>query len=169
MLENQAKGPGKWSRKREAAIFALITYDTIRDAAKYLRVHETTLYRWQRDADFQRDYSAAKLNVLTLASDELRNGSLEAVKTLRSVLRDKKAPASARVQACRTFLEANKLLEGLSVTVNNSTLPQTQEGCMEQIVAQLGAMLKTDPALRDAVVRLVADLEAKDANTERQN
>jgi hypothetical protein len=170
MLENQLKkGPGKWSRRREAAIVAMLTYDTMAKAAKHIRVAESTLYRWQRDPEFQRAYDSARLNILDLASAELKAGSLEAVKTLREVAANKRAPASARVQACRTFLEACKLLEGLSVSINNQVVPQNPEELNAAIVAQLSGMLKTDVQLRAEVIRILAGLEAKDGNTAREN
>jgi hypothetical protein len=163
MLENQPKkGPGKWSRKRQAAISALLTYDTIAKAAKHIRVAESTLYRWQRDPDFQREYQNAKDRIIERATDALRSGAMEAVSVLREVIGNRKAPCASRVMAARTFLESTALLKGNSVTVNNQVVPQDQETLTAEIVKQLSGMLRTDARLRDAVKSVLAEVESEE-------
>jgi hypothetical protein len=62
--------------------------------------------------------------------------------------------------ACRTFLESTALLRGNTVTVNNSVnVPQDSESVMDAIRAQLGAMLRTDAALRETVKAILSEVE----------
>jgi hypothetical protein len=145
--------------ERKLAVACLLQHPTVKAAAKAVGVGEQTLHRWLRDPIFAREVESARENVLTLASDELRAGTLEAVKTLREVTRNKKAPAGARVQACRVFLEATNLLKSLStsVTVNNNNLPQDVEGLNTEILKMLGGMLRTDDKMRKAVERILAE------------
>jgi hypothetical protein len=150
----------KARRKREQAIAHLLTAPTLRQAAKKIGVHEQTVLRWLKDADFARDYQNARERILDRATEALRDGSLEAVQVLREVLGNRRAPASSRVMACRTFLESTALLRGNTVTVNNSVnVPQDSESVMDAIRAQLGAMLRTDAALRETVKAILSEVE----------
>jgi hypothetical protein len=162
MVTGQAVSGGHGERKskrRTLAIAMLLQHPTVKAAAKAVGVAEQTLNRWLRDDPvFAREVEAARANVLSLASDELRAGTLEAVATLRQVLRNAKAPASAKVAAARVFLESTKLLEGLSVTVNNN-VPQNSEEVMDAIRTQLSGMLRTDEALRETVKGILAEVE----------
>ncbi|MHB1701889.1 MAG: hypothetical protein ACYCSN_17515 [Acidobacteriaceae bacterium] len=95
----------KMERKWEAAIAALLTAPTIAEAAKACGAGETTLYRWLSDADFQTQFRAAKRAALEQAISRLSTISGEAVETLRSVMKDEDAPASARVTAAKAVLD----------------------------------------------------------------
>ena len=161
-----AKHGAKWPRKREQAIAALLTYPTIKQAAKAVGVHEITLIKWMKQQEFDALYQRAKASVLEMASEALRSGCVQAVAVLREIAGNRRLPSSSRVMACRTFLEGTNLLKGMSalVTVNNS-IPQDAEGLTAEIVKQLGGMLKTDAALREAVKAMLVELEEKDEPT----
>ena len=96
----------KRDRRRELAVAALLETATIEEAARVSSVGLTTLYRWLReDAEFQSAYRDAKRRALDQAIARLHAISGEAVETLRTVMKDEDAPASARVTAARTVLE----------------------------------------------------------------
>jgi len=95
----------KLSRKQEVALAALLLQPTIREAAKVAAISEATLFRWLQLPDFQEAYRQAKRQAVGQAVTTLQRVSGEAVETLRKVMADEKAPASARVTAARAVLE----------------------------------------------------------------
>ncbi len=95
----------KMDRKWETAIAALLTAQTVAEAAKACGLGETTLYRWLVDGDFQTRFREAKRAALDQAIAHLHGIATEAVATLRAVMTDDSAPANARVTAARTVLE----------------------------------------------------------------
>jgi hypothetical protein len=151
------------SKRRTLAVAMLLQHPTVKSAAKAVGVGEQTLHRWLRDPVFAREVDVARANILTLASDELRAGSLEAVATLREVTRNKRAPASARVAAARTFLESTNLLKSLSAQVTVNNVPQDRESVEAAIRTQLHAMLKTDDQFREMVKQIISEVESNDA------
>jgi hypothetical protein len=102
----QMKGHGqKFTRRKEAAIIGLLTQPTVDEAAKFAHVSATTLWRWQQDPGFQAEYLRARRQAMGRAMAQFQQASFTAVKTLREILEDPKASASARVMAARTVLE----------------------------------------------------------------
>jgi hypothetical protein len=100
------KGHGeKLSRKQEALISALLTTPTLADAAHTAGIGEVTAWRWLKDATFQATYRDARRAVVQHAIAQVQRATGEAVETLRSVMQDAEAPASARVSAARVVLE----------------------------------------------------------------
>ena len=94
------------SRKREAAIAALMTSDTIQTAAQAAGVNEKTLRRWLRlDADFKGAYDDARRLVLDQVLGRLQASSGEALGALLAVCRDGGAAPAARVAAARAVLD----------------------------------------------------------------
>lgn len=87
------------------AIAALLASPSIGQAASAVGVGERTLFRWLQDSDFQAAYRAARADALTQATARLTQAAGEAIDTLREVMGDTEAPASARVSAARTVLE----------------------------------------------------------------
>lgn len=100
------KGHGeKLSRKKEQAILALLTNQTIIEAAKAVGIGEVTLWRWMKEASFKQAYLEAKNRVVEQALARLQQASTEAVSTLQEVMKDLNSPASSRVTAAKTILE----------------------------------------------------------------
>lgn len=94
------------TRKREAAIAALLASDTIQGAAQAAGVNEKTLRRWLRlDHEFRSDYDAARRLVLDQVLDRLQASSGEALEALLAVCRDRTTAAAARVAAARAVLD----------------------------------------------------------------
>lgn len=150
----------KRSRRRTIAIGCLLSFPTVKAAAKAAGIAEITLHRWLKDPQFAADYRQARENVLRLAAEELREGSLSAVRTLREIAVNKRLPASARVVACRSFLEATGLLKGLGVQVTvNNQLPTDLAGINELLVKQARSVLANDPELRKIFTAVIAEIE----------
>ena len=103
----------KLSRKQELAIAALLTCSAITDAAKQCGIGEVTLHRWLKDATFQATYRDARRVVVQHAIAQVQRATGEAVETLRSVMQDAEAPASARVSAAKAILET--ALKGIEI------------------------------------------------------
>ena len=95
----------KLSRKQEVAIAALLTCSAITDAAHQCGIGAVTLHRWLKDATFQTAYREARRAVVQHAITQVQRATGEAVETLRSVMQDAEAPASARVSAAKAILE----------------------------------------------------------------
>jgi len=95
----------KWSRKKDAAILALVTEPTIADAAKKAGISHATLHRWLQIKDFKDAYREAKREAVSAAISRLQRTATEAVDALRDVMNDAESPANARVSAARAILE----------------------------------------------------------------
>jgi hypothetical protein len=95
----------KLTRKQDQAIAALLSCPSILDAARQSGVAEVTLYRWLKLDGFQAGYTTARRAVVQQAIVQLQSACGEAVETLRVIMRDPEAPASARVSAAKTILE----------------------------------------------------------------
>jgi hypothetical protein len=96
----------KLTRRKEQAISALLLHATLSEAATALAVDESTLRRWLReDTAFQTAYREARRAVVQQAITQVQQATGEAVETLRSVMQDSEAPASARVSAAKAVLE----------------------------------------------------------------
>jgi hypothetical protein len=93
------------SRKQEAAIIGLLLEPSFEKAAARAGISESTLWRWLRIPSFQAAYREAKAQAVGQAIACLQRASSEAVETLREVMQDTAAPATARVSAARTILE----------------------------------------------------------------
>jgi len=96
---------GKLSRKQELAISALLTCPTLLAAAQQCGLAAVTLYRWLKDAAFQAGYREARRQVVQQAITQIQYATGEAVATLRAVMQDQEAPASAKVSAAKAILE----------------------------------------------------------------
>ncbi len=100
-------GPGKITRRQEAAIAALLEMPTTAAAAKVAGISEPTLWRWLQQPDFQECYRQAKRQVVEQAITKLQQVTGEAVSTLREIMLDHEAPASSRVTAAKAILETS--------------------------------------------------------------
>ena len=64
------------SRKKEAAIAALLSSPTIADAAAKARISERTVLRWLQDESFATAYRKAQQRLLESAVNSLRQAAL---------------------------------------------------------------------------------------------
>jgi len=104
---------GSLTPRQAKAIPALLSENTIEEAAAVAKVGERTLYRWLSEDDYFRDeLSGAQDRALDGAISRLSGEARAAAATLAEIHRDKKVPAAVRVQAARAVLtEAMKLRE----------------------------------------------------------
>ena len=93
------------SRKRQAAIAALLGSPTLAHAAQTAGIGESTLLRWLREEGFLREYRLAQREALAQAIATLQAASAAAVTVLRAAMLDQTATAAARIAAARVILE----------------------------------------------------------------
>jgi hypothetical protein len=74
---------GSKSRRRSAALAALLQQPTLELAAAQAGIHAATLQRWLRQADFLADYRAARRQVTEAAVGHLQQLTAEAAVVLR--------------------------------------------------------------------------------------
>lgn len=91
--------------KHDAAIAALLSTRTVRDAAKKCKLSETTLYRLLQTPDFKTKFRAARRELVEATTAQLQQDGADAAKALREIVNNKKAPASVRVSAAKVILE----------------------------------------------------------------
>ena len=101
------KDSTKLSAKQEKALAALLQHGSVRGAAGALGVSEVTVFRYLQGAEFQRQYRAARAQMVETALAMMQRLCEGAVHTLAAVMKDADAPASARVAAARTVLETS--------------------------------------------------------------
>jgi hypothetical protein len=95
----------KLSRKQDQAITALVTCPSITEAAAHCELAEVTLRRWLKQDGFQAAYREARRAVVQHAIVQVQRATGEAVETLRNIMQDADAPASARASAAKTILD----------------------------------------------------------------
>jgi len=92
---------------QQRVLAALTQGATINAAAEANGVHRTTIYRWARQYNaFQRAIERARQVHGETVHDELRGLSREAIDTLRELLRSPDSPASVRLRAAVSIIEA---------------------------------------------------------------
>ena len=95
----------KFSRRKVAAIAALLECLTLTEAAARCKLSERTLRRWLADETFSDRYHAECVRLLDSAIDALRKKSLAAVETM-SGMSSGTIPASApQLSAARAIVE----------------------------------------------------------------
>jgi hypothetical protein len=94
----------KWDR----AILALLQGETREKAAEATGVDPATLYRWQKDPEFQKAQLEARREVFGRATGRLQQASNTAVDTLIRILTDADAPVTGVVQAAKCVLDQSR-------------------------------------------------------------
>lgn len=103
---------GKFKRKMEEAVGAMLTQRNIEEAAKSVGISPATLMRWQKTPEFQAEYRAGKRAAYGQAIARLQQGTAAAATTLLKTLIDPSTPASVRVRAAEAiFNHAAKAIE----------------------------------------------------------
>src|SRR5215467_2074745 len=95
----------KLTHKQELTISALLTCDALSTAASQAGIAEATLYRWLKEETFQDVYREARRQLVQQSIAQVQRATGEAVETLREVMHDPLAAASARVAAARAILD----------------------------------------------------------------
>ena len=99
------KAPGgKFGRKKEAAIAALLTQRNLEEAAKAAGIGANTLLRWMKVPEFQTAYREARRTAYSQAVARLQQGATAAATTLLKVMLDQGKPASIKVCAAECVM-----------------------------------------------------------------
>jgi hypothetical protein len=92
----------------DPAILALLEGSTREKAAAAAGINAATLYRWQKDPQFQKAMLDARREVFGQAMGQLQQASSTAVETLVKIMTDLEAHVGGRVQACKCVLELSR-------------------------------------------------------------
>ena len=102
----------KFGRKKEDAIAALLTQRNTEEAARVAKVGVRTLYRWQKDPEFDAAFRAARRAAFGQTTARLQQGSSAAATILMKLMLDANTPASTRVRAAEIIVShAGKAIE----------------------------------------------------------
>lgn len=94
------------AERQQKALEALITYPTVREAAKQSGLSETSLYRYLRDdSEFKEAYREKKREIMRGTSNMIQQTAQTAIQTLIDVMQDFEAPAASRVSAAKAILD----------------------------------------------------------------
>ena len=88
---------GKFERKQEEAIAALLTQRNIEEAAKAAGIAANTLLSWMKVPEFQKSYREARRAAFGQAIARLQQGTSAAATTLLKTMID---PATPRPSKC---------------------------------------------------------------------
>jgi hypothetical protein len=107
------KAPGgKFGRKKEEAIAALLTQRNIEEAAKVAGIGATPLLRWLKVPEFQKAYREARRAAFSQSIARLQQGTSAAATTLIKLLLDPNTPASVRARVADSIFDhAAKAIE----------------------------------------------------------
>jgi hypothetical protein len=94
----------RWSVRHDRALLALLEEDSIQEASLTARVSRAAITRWMKHPVFRERLQKAREELFTAAKSRLLGAASEAVGTLQIVMRDERAPYTARVQAARSVL-----------------------------------------------------------------
>ncbi len=91
--------------QKRKALQALLTQPTKAEAAQAAGIDQSTLRRYLHDDAFVEEYRAAVVAMIDDASREARQILHPALTTLREIIEDKDAGATARITAARTIID----------------------------------------------------------------
>ena len=117
---------GKFGRKQEEAIAALLTQRNVEEAAREAGIGTRTLLRWMQISDFQKAYREARRAAFGQAIARLQQGTSAAATTLLKTMIDPATPASVKVRAAEAiFNHAAKAIEIEDIEARVSELERT--------------------------------------------
>jgi hypothetical protein len=118
----------KLGRKKETAIAALLAQRNTEEAARVANVGLRTLYRWQKDPEFDAAYRAARRAAFGQTTARLQQGSSAAATILMKLMLDANTPASTRVRAAEIIvIHASKAIEIEDIEARVAELEKTTE------------------------------------------
>ncbi len=126
------------SPKQEDAILALLHEPTLGKAAESVGVDEKTLWRWLKDAGFNKAYREARRETFRQAISLTQRYAPFAVQALLKIVSDQKTPPSARVAAAGLLLKFSREsieLDDLAARVE----------ALEQTTAPVGNLSPSSP------------------------
>ena len=119
---------GKFGRKQEDAIAALLTQRNVEEAARAAGIGTRTLLRWLQVPDFQKAYREARRAAFSQSIARLQQGTSAAATTLIKLLLDPNTPASVRARVADSiFAHASKAIEIEDIEARVSDLERAAE------------------------------------------
>jgi hypothetical protein len=91
--------------KQEKAIGALLSHQTIDEAAQAASINRATVFRWLQQKEFHAAYMQARRESVKHAIARLQNRTSEAVEVLAEIMSDITNAPSARVSAAKTIID----------------------------------------------------------------
>jgi len=113
------------TKKRVAAVDALMQSRSVAQAARKAGVTRTTMSRWLQDADFQRELRAARGRAYALTMSRLVHLTNKAVDVLAASLAGKTVSKSMFLAACRVL--------DFAAGVRNEDVQQRVDAIEEQL------------------------------------
>jgi DNA-binding MurR/RpiR family transcriptional regulator len=92
--------------KHDAALSALLSSPTVREAAQKAKIGEATLWRYLREPGFREQYRDARRSLIEALQARLQARADGAAQALSDIAEDDTKPASARVAAARAIIES---------------------------------------------------------------
>ena len=103
---------GKFERKKEEAIAALLTQRNIEEAARAAGIGANTLLRWMQVPEFQKAYREARRAAFNQSIARLQQGTSAAATTLIKLLIEPGTPPAVRARVADSiFNHAAKAIE----------------------------------------------------------
>jgi hypothetical protein len=93
------------SPRQEKAILALLTHQTLEEAAQASGISRTTMFRWLQDKDFHAGYMRARRESVRQAIGRLQSKTSEAVNVLVEIMNNSDTSPFARVGAAKAIIE----------------------------------------------------------------
>lgn len=84
---------------------ALLTHNTIRETAAFLKVSERTVYKQMSNKEFRQIYEHAQADIFNNTVVACQNKLLEAIECIGDIMNDKSVNAQTRLQAAQTLLK----------------------------------------------------------------
>ena len=124
------KGHGsKFEFKKDEAIAALLTQQSVEHAAKSIDIGVSTLIRWMKDPEFMGEYRAARRAAYSQSVSRLQQASGAAVSMLLKTMVDPNTPASTKVRAADSILDhAAKSIEIEDIEARVAELERAAQG-----------------------------------------
>ncbi|HWX42451.1 MAG TPA: hypothetical protein VN345_14970 [Blastocatellia bacterium] len=91
--------------KQEIAIAALISTNTIKQAAAAASVSEVTLWRWMKQPEFKKAYREARWKAVQQAITKLQHSTSSAATVLQQIADNDKIDPRCRVYASRAIFQ----------------------------------------------------------------
>lgn len=91
--------------RQDAAIAALVSNPTVRDASKASGIPERTLWRYLGQEDFTKRLDEERSRLVSDATDRLKSKLAAATSAIAEVMEDQDAPPQTRVNAAKVILE----------------------------------------------------------------
>jgi hypothetical protein len=93
------------SGKQQRAILALLSTNTVAEAAARAKVGERTLWRWLGDPMFRVQLAGAEADMLDAATRRLLQLQGSAIETVQAIMQDGEESASVRLRAAQAVLD----------------------------------------------------------------